>query len=1131
MIPAGNITYSDGGKHSAAVFEIPAQFRGNVSFTSTDRSGNTSAEFRDDKVIVVDDVSGVISVAYDNNDASYDTFYKAPRTAEITINEANFFAEAFGKNYDVSKDPSTEINEHLVITVTKEKNDGTLTTTVYKNEDLTSPFEKISEDTWRATLLFAEDADYSFKIEYTDFSGNVAEAYSDAFTVDNINPRIAVSYDNNSAKNGKYFAADREMTITVTEHNFNASDVSATVANAKATGSVADFAAYLKNSVSWISDGDVHTAKIHFTTEADYTFDIKYTDKSGRTNDAVDYGNSVAPKAFTLDKTAPTNPEIKIGDESVLARGAVAFERFYNNAVTVKYNVNCDISGLDNIMYQKVAQVSDYSENGVWTTYNNSGVTVYPNEKFIIYFRAEDKSGNVTIVNTVGIVVDDKAPVGEKNAPQIDIKPAEANENGFYNGDVAVSIGVVDPRYIGADSDVAGYYSGLNKITYQVRTTDTDAVKDGVLLDIENGLVAGGIYDSDDLVRSWNGSITIDSAEFNSNNVIVEITAVDNAGNVRVTTNEMVSEHISIDVTAPRIDISYDNNSADSGSFFKEDRTATVTVTERNFKPEDVLLSITNTDGVIPEISGWTRINGTGNLDDTKWTATISYTADGDYTFDIEYTDLADNKMSGVVYADGTVAETKFTIDKTIPTIEVTYDNNSAMNGNYYKADRTATVVITEHNFNAERVDITLKATDDGNDSTLPTVSGWSTDGDKHTATIIYNKDGLYTFDIAVKDIAGNDSADFAERTFYVDKTAPTLDITGVADRSANSGDIIPVISYSDTNYDDSQVKITLTGAIRKGVALDGSYTEQHNGKVFTFENFAKEKSIDDIYTLTAALTDKAGNSTEKTIMFSANRFGSTYGSSEATEKLNETYVQKAEDVVMTETNANELKNIKITLFKNSDTIILKEGEDYRIDVKGGNGQWYEYTYTVFAKNFADDGVYRLAFHSEDAAGNVAENTFDTKDKEISFGVDKTKPNIVVTNLESGKTYPLEGLTVSMSVNDNLLLESVTVYLDNYDKAYKSWNAEEIANILEGDDSFEFYVAGDSTGAHNVKIVCTDAAGNEQVEEITDFYVTTNLFVRYYNNKVLFFGTIGGVILVAGLVVALVVIKKKKQQA
>ena len=284
-------------------------------------------------------------------------------------------------------------------------------------------------------------------------------------------------------------------------------------------------------------------------------------------------------------------------------------------------------------------------------------------------------------------------------------------------------------------------------------------------------------------------------------------------------------------------------------------------------------------------------------------------------------------------------------------------------------------------------------------------------------------------------------------------------------------------------------------------------------------------------YTLTATLTDKAGNTTEKTITFSANRFGSTYGFEKATEILNGSYVQKAEDVVVTETNANELKNIKITLFKNSETIVLKEGVDFKIDVKGGNGQWYEYTYTVFAKNFADDGVYRLTFHSEDAAGNIAENTLDTKDMEIGFGVDKTKPNVVVTNLESGKTYPLEKLAVSMSANDNLLLKSVVVYLDNYDKEYKSWNAEEIAEIIANKGEFTFDVSGESTSAHKVKVVCTDAAGNEQVEEITDFYVTTNLWVRYYTNKPLFFGSIGGVILIAGLAVALVVIKKKKKQA
>ena len=491
-------------------------------------------------------------------------------------------------------------------------------------------------------------------------------------------------------------------------------------------------------------------------------------------------------------------------------------------------------------------------------------------------------------------------------------------------------------------------------------------------------------------------------------------------------------------------------------------------------------------------------------------------------------TDKAGNPNEPVHYADGTVAPTAFTIDKTRPTISVTYDNNSALNGNYYNANRTATVVVTEHNFDASRVNITLRATDDGADIALPTVSGWTSSGDRHTATIAYQRDGLYTFDIDVTDKAGNTSADFTEQTFYVDTTAPTLEITGVADRSANNGDIIPVVSYSDTNYDDAQVSITLTGAMRKGVALDGSYADQHNGKVFTFKNFAKEKEVDDIYTLAATLTDKAGNTTEKTILFSVNRFGSTYALSAATEQLNGSYVQTPQDVVVTETNPDALQNIRITLFKNNQTIILQEGTDYRIEVRGGSGQWYEYIYTVLAKNFADDGVYRLTFYSEDAAGNIAENTLDTKKQEIGFGVDKTKPNMVVTNLESDTTYPLENLTVSLSAGDNLLLQSVVVYLDDYSKAYKTWTAEEIAAIVADQGEFTFDIPGDSTGAHQVKIVCTDAAGNEQTEEITNFYVTTNLFVRYYNNKPLFFGSIAAVVVIAGVVIALAAGKKKK---
>ena len=1113
---AKDVKYDKDGK-AYITFRITPQYRGNISFIAFDRAGNSTG-MSDDKTVVADNTKPVISVEYDNNkhDSKNTTFYTAKRTATIKITEANFFTEAFDKNY-------------LKITVVRTDDNGKKTTTVLKNADLTTPFEDSNGNVHTAKLDFVEDGDYTFTINYTDFSGNKAGTYSTSFTIDKTRPTIDVSYDNNSAKNSKYFKADRTATITINEHNFDASRVVAKVTNKNATGTVGDYTAYLKNAKNWKTNGNTHTATIRFTTEADYTFNISYSDKAGNKNKAVNYGKSIAPGEFTIDKTAPTKADIRINNESVKATKGVAFEKFYRNSVTVKYSVNCDISGLDNITYQKVDDVAGYSADGSWTAYANTGVKVSPSEKFVIYFRAEDKAGNVTIINSTGIVVDSKAPTGETYAPEIDIKPEAANKNGLHNKDVSVDLNVIDPAYSGNNADSNGYYSGINRITYRISTTDTQAEETGVLFDVNEGITNGSVYDNDSLVSSWTGSINIDAATFNSNNVVVEITATDNAGNTRVTTNEMINVPIAIDVTKPEINISYNNNSVDSESLFKADRVATIAVTERNFKSDNVKIKITNTDGVIPAVSGWKKTGGTGNLDDTIWTATIPYTADGDYEFSIEYTDLADNRSDGAVYAAGTQAPEKFTVDKTLPVIDVSYDNNSASNGNYYNAGRTATIVITEHNFDASRVTVTLTATDDGTVAALPTVSGWTDNGDRHTATVSYSNDSLYTFDIAVKDKAGNDAADFAKQTFYVDKTAPSLTISGVADLSANSGEIIPVISYADTNYDDANVSITLTGAERKAVALDGAYSDQHNGKIFTFNNFPEKKEVDDIYTLTATLTDKAGNTTTKSIRFSANRFGSTYALPKATEELNGSYTQSGKDVVMTETNANQLKNIKVILFKNGETITLKEDDDYRIDVKGGNGQWYEYTYTVYSANFADDGIYRLSFSSEDDAGNKAENTLDTKNKEISFSVDKTKPDIVVTNIENGSTYPVDKLTVTMSASDNILLKTMSVYLDDYDKEYKTWTAEDIAKTIDADGNFTFDIDGNSTGAHKVKVVCTDAAGNEQTVEITDFYVTTNLFVRFYNNKVLFFGTIGGVIVIAAAIVVLLVLKKRKQ--
>jgi len=1131
-----------------ATFDIPAQFRGNVSFEAYDKATNSDG-ITDEKVeVVVDTTKPEITVSYDLNndkDDKYYKYYNVDRTATITIKEANFFGKA---DYD---------DGLLVITRKKVFNDGTEVT-----EELTPEFKATGvEDEYAATVKFDENADYKLTVEYKDRSDNVADTYqSEEFTVDKIAPTISVSYNDEESKfeNDNQFRTTRKAAITIVEHNFNAADVDVDVtASGYEKAQYFDYVGHLTNPDNWMpctcdeckgdkpSHQDMHIAEIPFEVEAHYTFDISYTDMAGKDNIGVDYGNSVAPNEFTVDTTAPTELNIQVVNDSVNEsvndpventengeKDTLVFDKFYSKAVTVKLSANCDISGLDNLRYQKVVEVADYKEDGTWTEYDvENGIEVLPTEKFIIYFRAEDRAGNYTIIRSTGIVVDNKMPIGETRAPEIDIFPDGANT--LHASSVDVDLKVVEPAYIGEEVNAEGYYSGIQKVTYRIYASDLNMVEEGVLLEesnnkTEKGKDAEGIVrDKDGLIKSFSTRITV-GAQFNSNNVVVEITAVDNAGNER-TTSTGVGE-IQIDTTAPSIEVSYDNNSADGDVFFSANRVAQITIAERNFNGDDVNVNITNTDGVIPTVSTWYETAGTGNGDDTRWTAIIEYNVDGDYTFEISYTDLAGNAFNSLTYAPDTVAPEVFTIDKTIPVIDVTYNNNQAMNSNYYDAERTATVRVREHNFNAERVEIVMTATNDGKAAATPAVSAWIANGDEYTAVIRYAADALYTFDIAVRDNAGNEAADFVQQSFYIDQTMPLLTITGVKDKSANNGSVVPVVTYSDTNFDPNQVMITLTGANRKQVVLDGTYSNIHNGKVFTFADFANEKEMDDIYTLTATLTDKAGNTSTETILFSVNRFGSTYMIDENVEKLNGTYVQEPQDIIITEVNPNELNNIQITLFKNNETLILKEGTDYKIDIQGKEGEWYRYTYTIFKENFADDGVYRLSLYSEDAAGNVAQNTLDTKNVEINFGVDKTKPNIVVENLESGITYAVEGMTAKLSVSDNLILNSVMVYLDDLKDPYKTWTAEEIAQINANGGEFEFEISGDSTSAHEVKIVSADVAGNEQITEISDFYVTTNLLVRYVNNKPLLYGSIAGMVLAIGVTVLLIINGKEKRK-
>lgn len=692
----------------------------------------------------------------------------------------------------------------------------------------------------------------------------------------------------------------------------------------------------------------------------------------------------------------------------------------------------------------------------------------------------------------------------EFSRKQTDYKTS--NNVDLYAGNVPVKITVTDT------------YSGIKNIEWSVEAPyDTENNQGGTLEISNNGNTPVGreigksgwkIVEKDkNLVTKLQKDIVVKN---NSNNIVVNVKMTDRAGNM--------SENkfkISIDKTAPKIEVTYDNNASDESykDFFKADRTATVKITERNFNSKDVVYKIKNTDGVIPTIGKWTEHKNTEKPDETYYTAKISYRADGDYTFDISYADRADNKAEKF-------GRQKFTIDKTTPTVSVAYDNVSSLNGNYYKADRTATITIVEHNFDASRVNIIGTATDNGNPVTFPALSAWTDKGDTHTAVIHYSSDAKYSFDIEFRDKAGNSISDYALDEFYIDKTAPSLEIDGVADKSANKGKVAPVISFADTNYNSNAIKYTLMGVRNGKVVYDSTISNITNGQKIAFANFKKIKKVDDIYTLTATVTDMAGNETTKSVTFSVNRFGSSYSLTSIKDLLGK-YLPSEEAVVFTEINVDSLKKgtIKIKLTKNGTPQDLVEGTDYTVSRAGGNGKWSQYKYMINKALFADDGRYSVSVYTVDEAGNINENIDETKKSEISFGVDKTKPVIVPIDFESGTQYPLEVKKVSVEIKDNLVLDSVKIYLNGTEIKYD--NEEE---------TYTFDIP-EKSEKQNVKIVAVDAAGNTHEVPIENVLVSTNVFVRWFNNTPLFIGSIIGFVVLCAVIILLIALKRRKSKA
>ena len=899
------------------------------------------------------------------------------------------------------------------------------------------------------------------------------------------------------------------------------------------------------------------SAEINFniTTKETGKYILKYT---ATNNAGVSKTNT---KTFYVDNTAPVISQFtfKNGNPAKNPDSVIKTEYgyYFKNTTTVEVTavdggVDSPVSGVSEIHFYTIGtdgiqsdeQIVSVSGNNQ-TSYTATTFEVPANFKGNVYAYAVDKAGNCYYFDTT-TNKDDSQPVTpdrvvvensskHEQMSGIDISLPATNyiesSNKLYNNDVNVALNVSDS------------YSGIAKIEYSVSSEfDTDNNWDGSIEYSNdqsatsamngNGTVSGWKIEESDqnLVTKASSTITVKN---NSNNIKIEVKLTDRAGNV--STKE---ETLSIDKTKPTIKIEYDNNNHTTHNgteFYKANRTATITVTERNFSPEDVISKITNTDNVIPQITGWTTHNVANgeNPDGTTHTATVVYASDGDYTFDIAFTDMAGNKADKV-------AQHKFTVDKAIPTINVSFDNNSAKNNNYYKADRTATITVNEHNFNAQDVKVNISATgaDNSTAATAPSVSSWTSNGNIHTATVKFANDGKYAFDVNYTDLADNAAKENVVTTFYVDKTAPAVKISNVENESANSGNVAPVINLSDNNYSGDYV-LTLTRvdieAKKTDVTNDFVSTvvpTSNTGAVVTYANFASDEVNDGIYVLNAALTDKAGNSSNDTITFSVNRFGSTYmgGNKETNDLLDNGYTNAEKDIVISEINVDKLTKSNISLSLDSSSLkTLKQNVDYTVNEDAKTGQWHKYNYTVKSSNFVNEGNYTIELSSTDAAKNASTNRIrpiENRKLAVQFVVDKTAPVVNIAGIENNALYEENSKDVTVVCEDSYIdANSLVIKLDDKTlKEGKDYTVEkDVASISA---KIKVNATSDIT-AQNVKVSVKDMAQNSGDGSVENFTLSATLLMRFFANPVL---VIISAVLFAGIIALVIFIVAKKRR-
>ncbi|MGJ7922737.1 Ig-like domain-containing protein [Neobacillus sp. LXY-4] len=678
---------------------------------------------------------------------------------------------------------NVKINEHNF-----ETNDVTITATRKVDRDKPEESYTIMEENkdWEKTgeettweQFFKEDGDYVIKVTARDKAQNEStEEWN--FTIDNIQPDIKIS---NMDENGDFYKTDKEVTIKVTERNFEGNNVQI-YATKKLEENDPPQPIYIGE---WKNTAEVSSLSHLFTEDGEYELTVKAVDAAG--NDV----NNVKKVKFTVDKTLP-----------VLTITGIENNQHYN----VDKPVTMSVTERNMILTENnVTVTKDGKPYPVVGQLEKTGITAHRTFTFteegsyVVNLKLTDKAGNHQEHDPISFVID-------KTNPVLNINGVEHQSYNPSAKSVTVSV---------------------DELNYATNNVELMATKDGRSLDIgewkntgkysalQYGFNADGLYTVYIKATDKAGNGPIEAAKTFTIDTVkpaIEITGVENGEHYNVDKPVTATiKDVNLDVN--KITVKKDGASYNAGGFSVthhpyEDSVAKLT---HNFNAEgdyeiiveaidkagnsfsqQVRFTIDKTKPVItPKFKGENRIIKDGEFINKIFTPEfaldesedmiVSVTLNGGANvknniplasteMEYHYTVLARDKAG-----NESTLEIRFTLDTTNPELNI-----SGILDGFFNRDMIPKVTYSDKHLDPSRTSITLNGE--------PFVNGKKLD---------FEKD--YVFKAVITDLANN----VTTRTiiFTIDKTGPVIKFKEPISNRYFNKDLIPQLLIEDfTEYD-----------------------------------------------------------------------------------------------------------------------------------------------------------------------------------------------------------------------------------------------------------------------------------------------------------------------------------------